>query len=217
MGLIAVSVPFLIAISAGRVEIVATFDAGDLALVTGIGLFVLAMLCTGLWEELVLRGVFLCNAADGLRRWLSPRRAVAGGLALSAIVFAVGHLAQTGVSARLLTFVLSGVVLGVVYLFSGDLALVIGAHAAFNIAANLLFARAGGPTDGLSVIMRVEADPGLPWLESGGLLEFTAFGLLALAGLLWLRLSRGATSFDLAALARAEAPLRCATVSSRPY
>ncbi len=200
VGLLAVSVPFLIAITAGRVEVVATFDAGDVALLTGIGLFVLAMLFTGLWEELVLRGVFLCNAAAGLRRWFSPQRAIAGGLALSALVFALGHLAQTGISATLLTFVLSGVVLGILYLFSGDLALVIGAHAAFNITSNLLFARAGGPTDGLSVVMRVEVDPGLPLLASGGLLEFAAFVLLALFGLLWLLLSRGSVSIDQASL-----------------
>jgi uncharacterized protein len=200
VGLLAVSVPFLIAISAGRVEVVATFDAGEVALIAGIGLFVLAMLCTGLWEELVLRGVFLCNAADGLRRWFSPRRAIAGGLGLSALVFALGHLAQTGISATLLTFVLSGVVLGIVYLFSGDLAVVIGAHAAFNITSNLLFARAGGPTDGLSVVMRVEVDPGLPLLQSGGLLEFAAFLLLGLFAMLWLRLSRGSVPIDLAAL-----------------
>jgi uncharacterized protein len=199
-GLLAVSIPFLVAIGVGRAEVVAVFDAGDLALWPGIVLYVVAMLCTGLWEELVLRGVFLCNAADGLRRWLAPHRAVAGGLVLSAVVFALGHFGQTGASATMLTFILSGVVLGVVYLFSGNLALVIGAHAAFNITSNLLFARAGEASEGLSAIMRLEVDPDLPLLASGGLLEFAAFALVGLFGLLWLRNSRGAVSMDLAAL-----------------
>jgi uncharacterized protein len=122
VGLCAVSLPFVVAIGVGWAEVVAVFDAGDLALWPGIVLYVVAMLCTGLWEELVLRGVFLCNAADGLRRWLAPHRAVAGGLVLSAVVFALGHFGQTGASATMLTFILSGVVLGVVYLFSGNLA-----------------------------------------------------------------------------------------------
>jgi uncharacterized protein len=200
VGLLAVSIPFLIAMGAGWAEIVATFDAGDLALWPGIALYMVAMLCTGFWEELVLRGVFLCNTADGLRRWLSPHRAIAGGLALSAVVFAVGHLGQTGMSVTLLTFVLSGVVLGIVYLASGNLALVIGAHAAFNTTANVLFARAGGATDGLSAIMRIEVDPSLTLLRPGGLLEAAAFLLVGLFALLWLRHSRDTISIDLAAL-----------------
>ena len=200
VGLLAVSIPFMVAIGAGWVEVVATFDPGDLALWPGILLFVIAMLCTGVWEELVLRGVFLCNAADGLRRWLSPKRAVAGALTLSALVFALGHLGQTGMSVTLLTFILSGIVLGIVYLYSGNLALVIGAHAAFNITNNILFARAGGPTDGLSAIVRIEVDPNLTLLRPGGLLEAAAFLLVALFALLWLKHSRGSTSIDLAAL-----------------
>ncbi len=201
----AVSIPFLVAMGAGWAEIAATFDAGDLALWPGILVYAVAMVCTGFWEELVLRGVFLCNAADGLRRWLSPHRAIAGGLALSAVVFAVGHLGQTGV-VTLLTFVLSGVVLGVVYLVSGNLALVIGAHAAFNITANVLFSRGGENTAGLSAIMRIEVDPTLTLLRPGGLLEAAAFLLLGVFALLWLRHSRGTVAIDLAALHLDEQP-----------
>lgn len=200
VGLLAVSIPFLVALGAGWAQVAATFDPGEMALWPGILLYTVAMLCTGFWEELVLRGVFLCNAVDGLRRWLSPHRAVAGALALSALVFALGHLGQTGTSITMLTFALSGLVLGVVYLFSGNLAVVIGAHAAFNITNNVLFARAGGATDGLSAIMRIDVDPNLPLLRSGGLLEAAAFLLVALFALLWLEHSRGSTSIDLDAL-----------------
>lgn len=199
VGLLAVTIPFLITIGAGWAEVVATLDAGDLALWPGILVYTIAMLCTGFWEELVLRGVFLCNAADGLRRWLSPHRAIAGGLALSALVFALGHLGQTG-GITWLTFVLSGVVFGIVYLISGNLALVIGAHAAFNVTANVLFARGGEATAGLSAIMRIEVDPSLTLLRPGGLLEAAAFLLLGVFAWLWLRHSRGSVSIDLAAL-----------------
>lgn len=160
--LLAVSIPFMVAIGAGGAEIVATFDPGDMALWPGILVYVIAMLCTGFWGELVLRGVYLCNAADGLRRWLSPHRAVAGALTLSALVVALGHLGQTGASVTMLTFVLSGVVLEIVYLYSGNLALVVGAHAAFNITSNVLFARADGVTDGLSAICASRSNPASP-------------------------------------------------------
>lgn len=72
VGLLAVSIPFLVALGAGWAQVAATFDPGEMALWPGILLYTVAMLCTGFWEELVLRGVFLCNAVDGLHRWLSP-------------------------------------------------------------------------------------------------------------------------------------------------
>jgi hypothetical protein len=77
---------------------------------------------------------------------------------------------------------------------------VIGAHAAFNITSNVLFARADGVTDGLSAIMRIEVEPSLTVLRPGGQLEAAAFLLVALLGLLWLRHSRGSVSIDLPAL-----------------
>jgi len=200
VAVLAVCIPFLVAIGAGWADVVATFDPGDLTLWPGILLLTVAMLCTGFWEDLVLRGVFLCNTADGLRRWLSPQPRDRRGLGLSALVFALGHLGQTGVSITLLTFILSGFVLGVVYLVSGNLALVIGAHAAFNITANVLFDRGGQATAGFSAIMRLEVDPTLTLLRQGGLLEAAAFLLLGLFALLWLRHSRGTVTIDLAAL-----------------
>lgn len=120
-------------------------------------------------------------------------------------MFALGHLGQTGV-VTLLTFVLSGVGLGIVYLVSGNLALVIGAHAAFNITANVLFDRGGDNTAGLSAIMRIEVDHSLTLLRPGGLLEAAAFLLLGLFALLWLRRSRGTVALDLAALHLDEQP-----------
>lgn len=199
LGLLAVSIPFMVAIGAGWAEIVERFDPGDLALWPGILVYAIAMLCTGFWEELVLRGVLLCNAAEGLRRWLSARRTVAGALTISALVFALGHLGQTA-SITMLTFILSGVVLGVLYLVSGNLALIIGAHATFNFASNVLFNRGGEVTSGLSAIMRLEVDPSLTLLQPGGLIEAAAFLLLGVFGLLWLRHSRGSISIDLTAL-----------------
>lgn len=200
IGVVGVSIPFLVGIGAGWIEIAAVLDRGALALWPGILLYGIAMLLTGLWEELVLRGVFLCNAADGLRRWLSPRRAIAGGLVLSGFVFGLGHLGQAAHPALILTWILPGILFGVIYVLSGNLALPIGAHAAFNITANLLFARTDVPLDDLSVLMRIDVDPTLTVLTFGGALEAAAFVAVGLLALLWIRHSRGALTVDLDAL-----------------
>ena len=201
VGLVGVSIPFLIGIAVGWVDVVAVFDRGELALWSGIGLFVLAMLCTGLWEELVLRGVFVCNAADGLRRWLSPRRAIAGGVAVSSIVFGLGHLGQPEIPAFILTWILAGVVFGVIYVYSGNLALAAGAHAAFNITYNVLFSRTDiAGTEDFSAITRVAVDPFLFDLGAGGPIEIVAFLSVGGLALAWLRLTRGTLAVQSAAL-----------------
>lgn len=208
IGIIGVSIPFLVGIAAGWIDVAAVLDRGALPLWPGILLLTLAMLFTGLWEELVLRGVFVCNAADGLRRWLSPGRAVTGGVVLSAVVFGLGHVSQDiDHPALLLTWVLPGVVFGVIYVLTGSLAIPIGAHAAFNITGNLLFSRTDVAGLGeLSAVMRVEVDPALAVLTYGGALEATAFVLVWLLALLWIRRTRGALTLDLDAL-RVEKPL----------
>jgi len=201
IGVVGVSIPFLVGIGAGWIDIATMLDRGVLALWPGILLYGLAMLLTGLWEELVLRGIFLTTAADALRRWLPPRQAVAGGLVLSGVVFGLGHLGLASHPALILTWILPGIIFGIIYVLSGSLAVPIGAHAAFNITANVLFARTdvAGLGD-LSVLMRVDVDPDLALLTYGGVLEATAFLCVGLLALLWIKYTRGALAMDLNAL-----------------
>lgn len=201
IGVVGVSIPFLLAMAAGWVEIAATLDRGAMALWPGVLAYCVAMLFTALWEELVLRGVFLATAADGLRRWLSPRLAVTGGLVLSGVVFGLGHLEQATHPALILTWVLPGIIFGLIYLLSGNLAIPIGAHAAFNIIANVLFAR----TDvvavaDLSALMRVDVDPSQTYLTRGGALEAGGFVVIEILAFLWIRHTRGALTVNLDAL-----------------
>lgn len=201
IGVVGVAIPFLVGMGAGWVDVASVLDGGVMALWPGILLYALAMLFTGLWEELVLRGVFLATAADGLRRWFSPRLAVAGGLVLSSVVFGLAHLGQATHPALILTWVLPGVIFGVIYLFSGNLAVPIGAHAAFNISANVLFARTDvtGVED-LSTLLRVDVDQNLAFLTFGGALEAGAFVVVGILSLLWIRHTRGALAVDVEAL-----------------
>lgn len=94
LGLAGASIPFLVGLAAGWFEVAAVFDRGDLPVGIGIAVIVLASLFTGLWEELLARGVVLTNAAEGLQSWLSSRYAIAGGVAISALLFGLPHLTQ---------------------------------------------------------------------------------------------------------------------------
>jgi uncharacterized protein len=139
---------------------------------------------------LLLRGVFVGETAAALRaRWSGARPAVVA-VIISSTVFGLGHLGQPGHPAFLLTWILAGIVFGTIYVVSGDLALPIGAHAAFNIGHNVLFVRADlAGTDALSAVTRIDYAP-TPLLQPGGLLEIAGFLLLGALSLTWLHLSR---------------------------
>lgn len=191
IGLVAVTVPFLVGVAGGWLEVVAVLDAGAMALWPGIALVAGANLCVGLWEELMLRGVFVRTAADGLVRWMSPRHAVAGAIAVSATVFGLAHYGQPQQARFLVTWVLAGVVFGIVYVRSGTLALPIGAHAAYNIAYQAVFVRTDiDGIEAVSAITRIAVDPTVTALGFGGALEAVAFVLVGLLAAPYLRATR---------------------------
>lgn len=201
VGLVAVSVPFLFAIAMGWVEIGAVFDAGDLALLPGFVVVGAGLLCVGIWEELAMRGVLLCNTADGLRRWLSPHRAIAAAVTLSALIFGLAHIAQPDYKPLILTWVLAGLVFGGMYVFSGSLALPIGAHITVNVAYQMVFVRTDyAGTESYSAVMRIVPDPALAFLQAGGVIDIGVYATLGLLTYLWLRFSRSRITTDLAAL-----------------
>lgn len=160
----------------------------------------LANLGTGIWEELLARGVILTNAAEGLQPWLSSRRAVAGGVAVSALHFGIPHIGQPGIAGNqflLVTWILAGVVLGVLYVLGGNVALVVGIHWAFNTAFQSVFVRTDTNPEEFSAIVRLDTATDSPLFEFGGVLEASAFVSVFVLGFLWLPYSRETLSLDL--------------------
>ena len=201
VGFVAVSIPFLFALALGWVEIGAVFDAGELALLPGFVAVGAGLLCVGVWEELAIRGVLLGNTADGLRRWLSPHRAIAVAVALSGLVFGLAHIAQPDYAPLILTWVFAGLVFGGMYVFSGSLALPIGAHITVNAAYQMVFVRTDyAGTESYSAVMRIVPDPALAFLQAGGVIDIGVYGTLGLLTYLWLRFSRGKITIDPVAL-----------------
>lgn len=201
VGFVAVSIPFLFALAVGWVEIGAVFDAGELALLPGFVAVGVGLLFVGIWEELAMRGVFLGNTADGLRRWLSPHRAVAVAVALSGLIFGLAHIGQPAYKPLILTWVLAGLVFGAMYVCSGSLALPIGAHITVNVAYQMVFVRTDyAGTESYSAVMRIVPDPALAFLQTGGVIDIGVYSTLGLLTYLWLRFSRGNVTIDPAAL-----------------
>ena len=201
IGLVAAAAPILLVLAMGWAEIGAVFDAGELELLPGFAAVAFGVLCVGIWEEIAMRGVFLSNAADGFRAWLSPRRAVAAAVALSGFVFGLAHIANPDYAPLILTWVLAGLVLGGIYVLTGNLALPIGAHITINAVYQMGLVRTDtAGTEHFSAVMRVTPDPTLAFLQLGGVIDIGLWVTLGLLTYLWLRISRGKVSVDLAAL-----------------
>ncbi|HKE84463.1 MAG TPA: CPBP family intramembrane glutamic endopeptidase [Vicinamibacterales bacterium] len=112
----------------------------------------LDLTAVGVNEELTFRGYQLKNLAEGLvGRRVSPRRAIALAFLISSGVFGVAHLANvlvdaagpTGVST--LNLVAGGLLLGLPYLMTGQLAISIGLHIALNLFQGTVY---GFPVSG---------------------------------------------------------------------
>jgi uncharacterized protein len=188
IGMVAATLPLGIAVATGAFVPVATLDGGDLGLLVGLGLLVLGMVLVATWEELLLRGVLVGELVGALRRRVPPRLAAAAAVTIGGVLFGLGHAGQPDRPVLLTTWIVAGLVFGAVYLLDGSLALVIGAHAGFNIAHNALLVRAdGGGTRRLSSLVRVEQVPDHWWLSTGGVIEMAGFLLVAVLAMLWVR------------------------------
>ncbi|WP_171006614.1 CPBP family intramembrane glutamic endopeptidase [Halalkalirubrum salinum] len=146
-------------------------------------------------EELVFRGYILSNAIEGLDfRWLSQPVTIATALGLSALLFALIHPAPELVNG--LHFLSAGLLLGLAYLLSGQLALPIGIHAGFNFVSAYVFPTAADPS--FAVISLSTTGPN--WLISQTGLIPTALQIpaaLVMISYLWWRAGTHSISIDI--------------------
>jgi membrane protease YdiL (CAAX protease family) len=156
-------------------------------------------LCVGVYEELLFRGYQLRNAAEGLNLpVVGPRNAVVLAWILSSVFF--GYLHADNPNATIFsTFnvVLAGLILGLGYVLTGELAIPIGLHITWNFFQGSVF---GFPVSGLGPVGAsfLSTDQGGPRLWTGGpfgpeagLLGPAAMLLGSLLIALWVRLLGG--------------------------
>jgi len=171
---------FLVALGAGWVRITGTLQPRSGFAVRFLGL-VVVFVVVGVYEELLLRGYLLTNAAEGLVGRLGERGAVVGATVLSSLVFGLAH--ATNPNATLLstgTIVLAGIMLAVGYVLTGELAVPIGLHTTWNLFQGGFY---GFPVSGLGVGASVVAvEETGPDLVTGGAFGPEA-GLLGLGAM----------------------------------
>lgn len=155
------------------------------SLLVGLGLFVVTLGIHALIQQLVFFRIVLGNAAEGLsRRGLAARRAVIGGILVAAAIFLSIH--QLGFDLRLLDLVVVGLIYGLVYAHTGELAVGIGLHLGVFVAAQTLFVSAVNAPESVSVFAVTQSIPEpLGVVGSAGFPKMVVAYLLVLAYLGW--------------------------------
>ena len=114
-----------------------------------IFLFLFQMLAVGFYEEVMLRGYVLINLKEGIRwKCISDRTALIIAVMLSSLIFSLAHLLNPSASIiTIITISLAGILLAFPFIWTGNLALSIGLHSAWNFILGGVF---GFKVSGLS-------------------------------------------------------------------
>lgn len=113
---------------------------GELPFLLSISLFALTYVFVGFWEEAIFRGIVMRNAIEGLNiASVSYRGALVGGWVLSSVLFGLLHFGQATSSLALVFWILAGLILGLAYLLTDELAVPIGLHFVLDFGANNVF------------------------------------------------------------------------------
>ena len=208
LGAFLMLVIFLVELSTGWISVTGTFVTQDpgapFALAILLPLF--SFICVGIYEELFSRGYQLTNLAEGFNGGLvGPRLAIVLALIASSLVFGGLHYVNPNASlVSTLNIIISGIfLLGMGYVLTGELAIPIGVHIAWNFFQGNVF---GFPVSGVNFtsVTFIATSQGGPEIWTGGLFgpEAGLVGLIAvllgsLLIALWVRWRKGGLDLHL--------------------
>jgi membrane protease YdiL (CAAX protease family) len=159
-------------------------------------------LCVGISEELYHRGYRLKNYSEGMNGTrFGPALAIPAATVLTAVFFGFMHATNPNITViSILNLMAAGVFLALGCIFTGELALPIGLHIAWNFFQGNVF---GFPVSGLSPMAASfltirqggpEIFTGGAFGPEGGLVGVGAMVLGSVLILLWVRITRGKIS-----------------------
>jgi membrane protease YdiL (CAAX protease family) len=156
------------------------------------------------WEEMAFRGYLVKNVAEGLySKIIGARWATVIAILLPSVLFGWLHASEpNATTVSTVNTMIFGVLFGVAYVLTGELALPIGLHFAWDFVQGFGLGRSPDPPGLGAFLVVVEGDPaarlwtGWPFSVEGGLLGTGAFvvGFLLIAA--WVRLRRGNVRLD---------------------
>ena len=191
---------FVIELAMGWITIESTFfSLLPFPFAAAFLLFLFQMALVGSYEEIVFRGYQMKNIAEGLNfSPLSGRTALYLAWILSSVAFGLIHAFNPGATlSTTIRITLAGVFLALPFLLTGELALSVGVHIAWNFFQGNVF---GFPVSGLTmfrttIFNTVQGGPEL-WTggdfgPEAGLLGLIAIIAGSLAMLWWVKRTRG--------------------------
>jgi membrane protease YdiL (CAAX protease family) len=152
----------------------------------------LVSLAINTWvQDVVFFSIVLVAAAQGLRsRDINPRRAVLGGWLVAGAFFTAIHGTPTALDFS--GTLVSGLVFGLLYAHTGELALTIGVHWGSSYAAGFVFPRVSAAQQGASIFQVTELGP----LAKGMEVPLVLYPVTYLLLVLWIRLISGDLSIE---------------------
>lgn len=182
----------------GWVTITRFFQTDFSSFAAGMLLYIGLFVSIGIQEETIYRGYWLRNIAEGLNfPRVGPKLALLISYGISSCLFSLGHLGNPNASwVSTLGLVLLGLLLGLPYVLTGQLAISIGLHITWNFFQGNVFGfRVSGTGHGTSFIAIQQNGPDL-WTGGAFGPEAGLIGLAVMfvvAGLIvfWLKLTHG--------------------------
>jgi membrane protease YdiL (CAAX protease family) len=196
---------FLVEWLAGWVTVTAPAPPkSGIPLPTAVLIEFLFFIAVGFVEEFMFRGYQIRNLAEGLAgRRIGPRAAIATAWFITAALFGLVHAVNPGATAvsSINIMLTAGGLLGLAYVLTGELAIPIGIHVAWNFFEGPVYGFAvSGTTSGASLFNLTQGGPKL-WTggafgpEAGLLCTISCTIALALVAL-WVRTRHGKLRFD---------------------
>ncbi len=200
-------------IALGWVTPTGFFETNSTTFAAGIWLYIGLFIAVGIQEEVLTRGYWLRNIAEGFNfRHVGPKSALLISYVISSAVFGLLHLGNPNATwVSTVNLMLAGLMLGLPYVLTGQLALPIGLHITWNFFQGNVFGfPVSGSIPGTSYIAIQQTGPEL-WTGGAFGPEAGLIGLLTMligAGLIWvwLKLTHATIGWQIA-LASYAAPI----------
>jgi len=206
IGAVVMGLIFVCQLALGWIRITGTFSVpeGGIPFLPAIFMPLLGYLAVGLAEEVWIRGYVLTNLAEGFRNTFSRAALAVGSAAVfQSVLFGVLH--ANNPHASLLSTVnitLGAGMFALGYLLTGELAIPIGLHIAWNFFQGNVFGFpvSGGSSQAAQFLTIHQAGPGL-WTggdfgPEAGLLGLLGFVLTCAAVIIWVYFRQGRLKVD---------------------